>query len=408
MTFDFSMVEEKVAHWFRHEYSRLLSMLVARYGTQHIELVEDAIHEALYKAMQVWGYKGMPDNPSAWMYRVASNTIIDAFRKNKPETGIPDNYDLEETKAATDEEDERLRLIFACCHPDLKKHESIVLCLKFVAGFGLNEISRALFSTYEATKKNFQRSKNHFKQYNLTLEMPEEKAQKERLQRVLKVIFLIFTEGYRATEGDTALKEDLCFEAMRLAMLVYRSKELKNTEVAALLAAMCYKSARIDARMQKGGEFVAFAEQDRSLWAYDLIEQGNQFYREAIKKDNLSEYHFHAAIEAQYVNVKSYEETNWERLLNIYNFWKRMYENPSLELNRVVVFMKVHGAEEALKELEKHCSEAQGHLYFAIKAELMKTVGNNMEAISCLEKAISLTRNKMEKRLMEKKIKALS
>ena len=238
----FIMVQEKLDHWFRHEYGRVVSIFVAKYGAWQIDGIEDAIQNAMYKAMMVWGYKGIPEEPSAWLFRVAQNSFYDQLRKSKQQ---PDMVATEEERLdehLIDVKDETLRLIFACCHPKLKEQESIILCLKFAAGFGLHEISRALFISYEAAKKKFQRARAHFKTSNLGLkrarahfktsnlglEIPANDLLKERLDSVLKVIFLMFTEGYRPTEGEQILKEDLCFEALRVAMTIYKHENFNH------------------------------------------------------------------------------------------------------------------------------------------------------------------------------------
>ena len=392
------MVQEKLDHWFRHEYGRVLSIFISKYGTTQIEIIEDAIHDALHKAMLVWGYKHIPDNPSAWIYRVTQNKLIDYFRKKPFEYVLPEIIDDETENDLNEISDATLKLIFACCHPKLKEQESIILCLKFAAGFGLKEISRTLFISYEGTKKKFQRAKGHFKTHNLSLEIPPNTLLKERLDSVLKVIFLLFTEGYRPTEGDQILKEDLCYEALRIAMTLYSHENLRNAKLYALISLMCFKSARIEARTFGGKEFIRLRDQNRDLWSKELISEGNRFLALAFKEDNQSEYHFHTAVESQYIIAKSFEKTNWQGLLNIYNYWRKITQNPSLELNRIVVVMHALGPEKALEELDTNCSEHDGHLFFAIKGEILQNLGKYVDAIHCFERAKDLSKNKMEQK----------
>lgn len=403
------MVQEKLDHWFRHEYSRILSIFITKFGADKIDSIEDALHDALYRAMLTWGYKEIPENPSAWIYKVAYNNIIDHFRKMSFQYDVPSDIAVDCPEPELSEiNDQTLKLIFACCHPKLKEQESIILCLKFGAGFGLHEISRALFISYEATKKKFQRAKDHFKTYNLSLEIPETKELQDRLDSVLKVIFLMFTEGYRPTEGDQVLKEDLCFEALRIAMSIHNHKNLQRSKLYALISLMCFKCARIEARMKGGNKFTRLRDQDRNLWSQDLIKEGNNFLALAFKKDNQSEYHFHAALESQYILPDKFENTDWDGLLNIYNYWRKITSNPSLELNRIVVLMQASGAKKALEELSLTCNESSGYLFFAIKGEVLFKLKKYREACSCFKKAKSLSKNRIEQNYFESRISVLN
>jgi len=402
------MVQEKIDHWFRQEYSRVLSLFLAKYGAVNIELIEDAIQEALYKAMKMWGFQRTPDNPTAWIYKVAQNHLFDHFRKKSLDYQI--DYELFDEIPALEESeilDETLKLVFACCHPKLKPQESIVLCLKFAAGFGLREISRVLISSYEATKKNFQRAKKHFKENNLSLEIPSQDILKPRLNRVMKVIFLMFTEGYRPSDGDKILKDDVCFEALRLAITLYEHQHVKSSELHALIALMCFKCARMESRIQKKNEFISLQDQDRTLWIPTLIQKGNDFFTLALQENNHSDYHFHAAVESQYVNANSFAETDWNGLLNIYNFWRKKSRNPSLELNRIVVVMHALGSEIALSELTENCVEQEDHLFYSIKGEILSKLNKYPEAKKCFEQAISISKNTAEKNLIQSKIDKL-
>ncbi len=401
------MVSNKLDHWFRQEYSKMLSVFIAKYGVGQIDNIEDAIHDALHKAMMIWGFKEIPNKPSAWIFRVAQNNLIDQFRRKSTDNAIPEIIDTFEEPRISEINDETLRLIFACCHPNLKENESVILCLKFAAGFGLHEISRALLSSYEATKKNFQRAKKKFKAFNLSLDIPENKYLQGRLERVLKVIFLMFTEGYRPTDGDTILKEDLCFEALRMALTIFKFDILKNSKLFALISLMCYKSARLPARIKEGNKFIRLEDQDRKLWVKDLITEGNNFLTMAIKEDNHSEYHFHMAVESKYVNEEKFEDTNWHALMNIYNYWRKITNNPALELNRIVVVMHALGPQRALIDLNTNCSEQKNHLYHAIKGEVLLKLNKPQDAIACFENALKISRNTTEKKLMESKINGL-
>jgi len=398
-------VQDKIDHWFRQEYTRVLSLFLARYGADKIELIEDAIQEALFKAMQVWSYQDSPDNPSAWIYKVAQNKLLDQFRKKQLNQDHLDEPNIEQPELDNSEiKDETLKLLFACCHPELKSRESIILCLKFAAGLGLNEISRALFTSYEATKKNFQRAKKHFKENNLDLAIPGNELLKPRLQRVFKVILLMFTEGYRPSQGDKILKDEVCFEALRLATTLYQHELMRNSQLYALIALMCFKSARIEARTHHNNRFISLKDQDRTLWSPALIQKGNEFFTLALAQNNQSEYHFHAAVESQYVNVKSFDETDWNGLLNIYNYWRQISKSPALELNRIVVVMQALGPEEALDELQNNCKSQKNHLFYSIKGEIFLKLKEYDQAISCFEQAIKFSHNSLEQDLIMSKI----
>lgn len=408
----------EIEHLFRHEYGKIVSALINKYSTGLIDVIEDSVQEALFKATQLWPYKSIPENPSGWLFRVANNYLIDQFRRTKRienienyEKIILDNSKINDESLLSGIDDELLKMIFACAHPILSQTEQIMLCLKIICGFSLKEISNALLKKEETVKKAITRAKKKFKSDIGRPEVPVGNELNSRLEVVLKVIYLMFTEGYKSTDGKNLIKYDLCQEAIRLAHIINNHESLKNPELCALISLMYFNSARFDARVNSEGSLITLENQKRELWNTEYINLGMSYLTKASYGNTLSRYHIEAGIASEYSTSNSYEEINWELILSLYNILTKIESNPFFELNRIVVFEKVYGAEKALEELEniKDSNSLQNnYLYFSIKAELMINLGDNSSAYKLLLKALSLTSSLPEKSFLENRISALN
>jgi RNA polymerase sigma-70 factor (ECF subfamily) len=408
-----------IEHIFRHEYGKIMAILVHKYGPSQVEKIEDVVQDAFLKAMQVWGYKEVPKNPTAWLLRVASNGLIDVFRKHKK---IQEHHGIEELWKEGEEsekevqlentiQDSQLKMIFACCNPSLSSESQLILSLKLIGGFSNKEISRALLKKEETVAKSFTRSKQKFKEKVKTLEIPVEMRLSSRVQLVLKVIYLLFSEGYTASSGEAILKRDICYEAIRLALLLLENKGTAISETHALISLMCFHTARFDARIDKNGALIDLEHQDRSQYSQELIRIGmGHFYKAKEKPSQNPLYFLQAAVSYQYCEADSFEEIKWESILNIYDLQLKYSYSPIIRLNRIVPFYKVHGPAKGLQEMaEMKDEEKLQHygLYYSIKAELLFGLQEKERSVEALEKAISYTTNEVQKKHLEKKLQAM-
>jgi len=410
-------LHDSIEHLFRHEYGKITAALTSKFSSYQIDLIEDAVQEALLKAMKLWSFQEMPENPSAWLYRVASNHLIDQLRRAKKsvEYDFPEDFLITEnayndSSILSGIKDEQLKMIFACCHPVLTDAEQIMLSLKLISGFSIKEISSALLKKEDAVKKATTRAKLKFKNEIGKIEIPNERELNQRLSSVLKIIYLMFNEGYKSTEGETLVKKDICFEAIRLAEILTEHKTCDAPQLNALLSLMCFNAARFEARINEAGELVTLENQNRDLWDEELINAGMYYLDKSSTGMILSQYHLEAGIASLYTTSKNFESTNWQTILNLYDLLI-IHNNSSIAaLNRLVVYEKINGAEKALEEIKKIENEESllsNHLYYSIKADFKKNAGYINEAKELLTKAIQTTSNKIEKKFLQKKLSEL-
>ena len=403
-----------VEHLFRKEYGKLVALLTNRFGASHLEQIEDVTQDTFLKAMKLWGYQEVPDNPTAWLYRVACNGLLDKFRKEGRMDLISDDFQFPEKGENTLNEisleniqDSQLRMIFACCHPHLSQEHQLVLSLKLMGGFSNKELADALLKKEEAVAKSFTRAKKSFREKVKMIQIPVQMGLQTRLFQVLKVIYLLFSEGYSATTGTQFIKRDICHEAMRLALLLRENKYCKHPNLEALLALMCFHASRFDARMDSDGKLVSLEHHDRNQYNQELIQIGTFHLERAGDNDMMpSQYHLEAARSFYHSTAKNFEETDWKNILQLYDYQLKQQFSPMIALNRIVPFEKVHGAEKALKalnELTKKTDFGDTSLFYAIKADLLKTLQKTAYE-STLQKAIDLTENELVKQYLQTKL----
>lgn len=394
-------------------------MLLNKFGPSHLEHVEDAVQDALLKAMQVWGYKELPENPTAWLLRVAGNGLIDRLRKDHKVVLQGDNLRLSKDQKELQHElslsntisDSQLKMIFACCHPALSIDYQIILSLKLIGGFGNGEIAAALLKKEETVAKSFTRAKKQLKSKITTLEIPLEMGLQSRLTVVLKVIYLLFAEGYSPNSGAFIIKKDICLEAIRLALLLGDNKYCDDPNVNALIALMCFHTSRFEARVDENLELVDLEHQDRTKYDNDLILIGIQHLEKAsVEVQTPSNYHMEAAVSYYHCIAKSFDQTEWRSILHLYDLQLKKQFSPIVLLNRMVPFYKVHGAEAALKILKKFEASPyaiRNALFYAIHAELSIELGDYEEAKIALNNSMELSKNELEKRHLQKKLSVL-
>ncbi|MBS9461109.1 sigma-70 family RNA polymerase sigma factor [Flagellimonas sp. 389] len=402
-------------HLFRNEYGKVVAVLTNKFGISHLEQIEDAAQDTFLKAMQVWAYKSIPDNPTAWLYRVASNSLIDVLRRDKKIDFLEDRLVVETTTSESKLSlgdtisDSQLKMIFACCHPSLSQEYQIILSLKLIGGFSNKELAEALLKKEDTVAKSFTRAKKKFREEVQFLQIPVQMGLQSRLFRVLQVVYLLFSEGYSATTGSQVLKRDICYEALRLALLLKENKYCRHPNLEALIALMCFHASRFDARLDEKGDLVTLEHQDRSKYNGELIEIGIHHLENAGTSDkNPSTYHLEAARSYYHCSAETFQKTDWKSILYLYDVQLRMQYTPMLALNRIVPFAKVHGADKGVTELRRTADKndfSSTALYFAIKAELMFETNDLENYTPTLEKAIDLSENELMKEHLRKKLK---
>jgi RNA polymerase sigma-70 factor (ECF subfamily) len=404
---------------FRSEYGKVVATLTHTFGTGQLENIEDAVQDALIKAMQLWGFTKVPDNPTAWLYKVAQNGIIDRLRKERHYVRfsgavpfyLPENANIEALALDSSIGDSQLKMIFACCHPSLSAQYQLILSLKLIGGFSNRELSLALLKKEEAVAKAYTRAKRQLKAKLKSLESPVEIGLRSRLFVVLRVIYLLFSEGYSSNSGTQIIKKDICYEAIRLALLLRENPYCRNEQLEALLALMCFHASRFEARLDAKGELIDLEHQDRRLYSEPLIRIGKYHLEQAGRmQQQPSKYFLEAAVSFEHCRAAVFEETNWENILKLYDQQLHKYDSPIVALNRIVPFNKVHGPEKALAEfrlLEQHPDFRPGVLSNAILAEIYKELTQYSEATVSLKTAIRLSRNEVEKGHFKKKLRAM-
>lgn len=396
-------------HTFRHEYAKMIAILAQRFGYHTLDLIEDAVQEALYKASSVWSYQDkLPENPTQWLIKVANNHLLDQLKRAKKieyddvkvakyEKGEVSKFLLEKT----DIEDKQLLMIFACCHPSLSKEKQLILSLKLLCGFNNKELSLALLKSEEAIAKSFTRAKKTLKEIGIESEVIV--GLNSRLEGVLKVIYLIFTQGYKSFTGDKLVQKEMCIEALRLALLLDENEYCNHPKINGLISLMCFQASRIDVRVNQEGHLITLEEQDRTYWDQPLINMGN-YYLDKLAGDNavLTDYHIEAAIAFCHSNALTYKDTPWERILSLYDLLIIRSVTPFIKLNRVVALAYVKGDSEAYKALEEIKALQNSYMYYSIKAFLHKRKNEKHEAIASYDRAIELVTNNVERAFLEK------
>lgn len=383
-----------------------------------MEMAEDVVQDSLIEALEQWQYHGIPDNPSAWIYKVARNKALNIINRETYQR----KYETEAARLLKSEQDganhlfseqeiqdDQLRMIFTCCHPAISPDSQIALALKTLCGFSIPEIAKAFFSTEENINKRLVRARQSIRDAKVPFEIPQGKELNSRLNTVLETIYLLFNEGYSASNGDAIIRYELCAEAIRLGRIIIANNTLMHKEaVHALLALMLINASRFNAREDKEGNLLTLAEQDRTLWDMQMLDTGLFHLAEAAANESISIYHIMATISAQYSIATSYAATDWGNLLSLYDSLLLLDSSPVVLLNRAVVVAKVYGIDTALKELEK-IKDNQAlqayHLFYATIAELYMDQNTPAKAIPYLEKAIQLAPIHKERELLRKKLK---
>jgi RNA polymerase sigma-70 factor (ECF subfamily) len=399
-----------VEHLFRHEGAKMVAILTRIFGIEHLNLAEDVVQEALVRALQTWPFYGVPKNPSAWIMRASRNLALDVVRRRKVfQNKQADIIRMMDRDSATPEDaifsedeisDDRLRLMFVCCHPAIPTEAQVALALKTLCGFSVAEIGHAFLTTEAAIAKRLTRAKLKIHQARIPFEIPTGRELEQRLDGVLQSLYLLFNEGYKASSGENLVREELCEEAIRLAELLVAHPAGNQPKTHALLALMLLNAARNPTRLDRDGNLLRLQEQDRTRWDKSMIARGMFHFAQSAMGDELSEYHLQAGIAACHCAARDYESTDWQKILSLYDRLIEFDQSPVVALNRAVVIANIRGPEAGLRavrgvrDLNKLSSY---YLLYAVLGEFEMQSGNLLTAAEQFRRSFELAETKSER-----------
>lgn len=403
------MTETLVEHFFRREYGRLVALLTRRLGPARLELAEDAVQSALVRAMQAWPRGGIPADPAGWLFRTARNAAVDALRRERaladklsavdPPEGVlelPDDHPIG---------DEPLRMLFTCCRPELPDESRIALALKVVCGFGVAEIARALLTTTANVQKRLTRAKDKLAEIGFDASEVPDGELPARRDSVHSVLYLLFNEGYHSSADADLIRRDLCAEAIRLAELLATHPALGAPASEALLALMLMHAARFDARQSAAGELLLLAEQDRAKWEDGTIRAGFIWLERSARGDELSRYHLEAAILAEHCRAEAFAETDWDRIVSLYDLLCEREPHWLHALNRAVAVAERDGPAAGLAALAAApAGDIRYSHWHAVRGELLLRSGDLHAARAAFATARDLAATSAERAFLDGRI----
>lgn len=400
-------MDNQLTKIFKTEYSNLVAVLCHFYGIENIQLAEDIVSDTFLQAMKSWSHKGVPDHPKAWLRKVAVNKFKDYYRRNQlfrekiePEIGQghpqSDEIIFDEQLIA----DGLLNMMFAICNADLKIDAKICLSLRLLCGFSIDQIAAALLTNKENINKKLYRGKQKLRQSEFTWNQLQPEDYISGIDPVLRIIYLIFNEGYYSSVTNENVKRDVCWEAMRLGVFLSQHDFLPQKNSYALIALMCFHASRIDSRTNETGEYILYLEQDKRQWNTDLIKKGESYLARSANGNKVSKYHLEAAI-AYWHTTEAPDK--WNNILQLYNRLLLLEYSPMIAMNRTYALAKANSVGEALKEAKKLNLE-DNYYYLWLMAELHRLNDLPIEEISFLKKALENVKKDGEKDILEGKL----
>lgn len=375
------MSNEPLKELFQQEFAKMVAVISNLFGLQHIEMAEDIVSDTFLTAAEEWEKKAMPPNPTAWLYTVAKRKtihqfrrqdifdkkVIPAIRKAAGVTNSPQPIDLDFSPQHI--RDSQLQMLFAVCTPAIASEAQIGLALRILCGFGIDEIAEAFLTNKETINKRLFRAKEKLRTENIRLQLPPELEIAARLDNVLRIIYLLFSEGYYSQTQNRILQKDLCLEAMHLGVLLTEYRLTNQPMTNALMALMCFHASRFNARQSGEAALILYEQQDVNLWDSDLIREGMQYLALSATGNQLTSYHLEARI-ASWHCIKEDTPEKWEEILQLYNQLLMINYSPAVALNRTFALYKANGREQALIELEK--LKLEGNHFYNVLRDYLK------------------------------------
>lgn len=407
--------KELIANLFKKEFSKMVAVISKLFGLEYIEIAEDIVSDTFLSATESWQEKGMPANPSAWLYAVAKQKTLYHFRRNKiynkkiiPEIKATQEsaYEIKELDFSNQHiKDSQLQMMFAICNPAIASEAQIGLALRILCGFGIDEIAEAFLANKETINKRLFRAKQKLRTENIQLEIPGKSEIDKRLDNVLHIIYLLFNEGYYSTTQNKILRKEFCLEAMRLGIMLTEFSGTNQPRTNALIALMCFHASRFDARENSNNSFILYEDQDTTLWNNELVIQGKYFLEISAKGSEISSFHLEAGIAFWHCEKEDTAE-KWKMILYHYNLLLQINYSPIVALNRTYALYKAKGRIPALIEIEK-LQLTSNHFYYTLLGELYYNI-DQFKAKENFLKAHSLAKTETDKLTIQAKIDHLS
>jgi RNA polymerase sigma-70 factor (ECF subfamily) len=411
-------------HLFRRESGRMVAALTRIFGVHNLTLAEDVAQDAFCRALEIWKVRGIPENPAAWLMATAKNRALDVIRRQKTAmTFAPEMGRLLETEwtitPAVDEafaahtiRDEQLRMMFSCCHPRLPEEAQVALILNILCGFGANEVASAFLTGRAATEKRISRGKKTLASAKRLFDLSDAEFV-SRLSGVRRALYLLFNEGYHGSSCESAVRSELCTEAIRLTMLLRDYPPAAVPETDALASLMCLHAARLPARLDSAGNLHPLFDQDRSRWDSQLVSQGLDLLERSAAGQELTAYHVEAAIAAAHASAATAEDTDWTLIVSLYDRLMSIASSPVVLLNRAIAIAQRDGAARGLEALRAISDDERDRLdkypfYSAAMGELELRLEHHDEARAHFWAALARARNPAERRFLDKRLKEMS
>lgn len=396
-----------IPHLFRSEYAKMTAVLCRHFGLQYIEIAEDIASDTFLKASELWPVNGIPDNPVGWLYTVAKNATRDYLRRNqifeqqispelRQQLSISEISDQTFTPQIIS--DSQLSMLFTICLPTIPQPAQICLALQILCGFSVEEIAQAFLSKPETIKKRLFRGRQQLRQLDFQAITLQTEDLQSRRDAVMTTIYLLFNEGYFSRTGKQLVREELCGEALRLALLLDEHPATTSSDVKALIALLCYQSSRLEARIDARGEAVLFEDQNREAWNQELIDRGNLYLVTACSGSDYSVYHLQACI--AYWHAAPLHPKKWEHILRLYDQLTELTDSPIAAMNRTYAYAQVHGAEKALKTVQLLSLPTDDAMYQALLGYLYTAEDQN-NAVLHYREAIRLSKSAIEKQALK-------
>src|SRR5881396_393677 len=407
-------VMELHEHLFRREAGRMVATLTRIFGVENLALAEDVVQDAFCRALEVWKFRGVPENPSAWLMATAKHRALDVLRRERTaRTFAPELGRLLESDEQLFTEDaikdDQLRMMFSCCHPRLSEAAQVALMLHILCGFSVDEVAGAFVSTHAAVEKRLVRAKRTLAGSERLFEIADAADFAVRLPAVHRALYLLFNEGYHGASAEAAVRVELCQEALRLAALLFEHPLGSTPATYALAAMMCLHAARLPARLDASGNLSALADQDRSRWDPELVAEGQRLLDLSATGPELTEYHVEAAMAAVHASAPRVEDTNWAQIVSLYDRLMTIRPSPVVALNRAIAVAQREGPDRGLEEIGAIADRdrlATYPFYYAALGELELRRGRGETAREHFRAARALARNSMERQFLEQRVEA--